>query len=475
MLCHFDGHAIRTELLLQEPNDMFLKGGYYYWDIERIFRLLKKGVGMAVAKAPRVHSIGVCTWGIDFALFDDKGIMVAPPLAYRNTIGAEEMDALSEGQLQEMYYRTGILSDKINTVFMLKGMQSRMPEVFSRGRKLLMVPDILGYMFTGRMFNEVSEASTTQLLDTRTMEFSPEQCEALGIDSSLFCPVATHGASLGNILPQIREEIGAAYDIPVVCVPSHDTASAVLAAPTEREAFAFISAGTWALIGLHCNEPLITQRALRAELTNEVGAFGHITLLKNSIGMFLIQRLRADYIADTGENISWGALTDLAEGYGGPPLLFDVNHESLFNPERMDKAIGDLLSGNGGLGGEPGGEATWAAIMSAAQYSLGASFAMGLGNVADATGEDVKEVIVLGGGARNQRLMQLTADIAGLGVVACDGESTGVGNALAQAAHVCGLPYADLRRIAAASQQTQTFTPREDRSGLLERYQMLIK
>jgi sugar (pentulose or hexulose) kinase len=467
ILCRFDGTSITTRVILQEPNDAFLRDGYFYWDIKRIFSFLKKGIALAAAGVDKIHSVGVCTWGIDFAFFDEPGNMISEPLSYRNTMGGEELAKLPESVRDAMFYRTGILSDKINSVFMLKGIQTRLPELLNRGGKLLMIPDILNYFFTGNRYNEISEASTTQLLDVRTMRFSREQCEALGIDPGLFYPVAEHGKIIGHILPAVRGEIGLSYDIPVVCVPSHDTASAVLGAPVQEETFAFISAGTWALIGLHCREPVITEKVLRRGFTNEAGAFGHITLLKNSIGLFIIQKLRAEYAAETGHEIAWDELDALSEKYAGPEHLFDVNHPDFFNPPNMKPAIQAYLARTGQIKGD----AEWPLVLSSAVYSLAASFSDGLRGVMDVSGIDFKKIVIVGGGARDKKLNQLVADISGLEVSACGMECTSIGNSLAQAAFVCkNLDYMDLRRIAAATAGTEFYAPRQDRGGLLEKY-----
>ncbi|GHV62209.1 carbohydrate kinase [Spirochaetia bacterium] len=454
--------------ILQEPNDMYKRGEYFYWDIRRIFAILKKGLKLAAARVDRIHSIGICTWGVDFALFDEKGIMVADPMAYRNTIGKEEMDKLSPEEQAAMFYRTGILSDKINSVFMIKGIESKTPGAL-QGKKLLMIPDILTYFFTRRLCNEVSEASTTQLLDVRSMTYSAEQCKVMGIDMDLFPPIAEHGTSLGNILPEIREEIGVNYDIPVICVPSHDTASAVLGAPVQDETFAFVSAGTWALIGLHCRKPVIDENVLRQGFTNEVGGFGRITLLKNSTGMFILQKLRADYIAENKQEISWDNFENLAVAWGGSPLLFDVNAPDFFNPSSMREAIGNYLLRRNQLTGL----AEWPAIVSSAILSLAVSFAAGLEGVREIGGFDFSRVVIVGGGARSKRLNQLVADISGLEVVCCGMECSIIGNALAQAAFACRLGFGDLRRIAAASLSTSVYSPQEDKNSLLEKLRIL--
>ena len=470
-LCVFDGKKITTKLLLQEPNEQILRGEYYYWDIKKIFSHMKKGFFIAAREAEQIHSIGICTWGVDFALLDEKGTMLADLLCYRNTLGKEELDKLSSEEHEAMFFRTGILSNRINSVFMLKGIRTKMPDLFARGKKLLMIPDILNYYFTGCCYNEVSEASTTQLLDVRSMQFSEEQCRIHGIDPALFYPVAEHGTLIGNVLPGLLKEAGIAYNIPVVCVPSHDTASAVMGTPAEDETFLFVSGGTWALIGIHCKEPVINEKVLRHEFTNEVGPFGHIMLLKNSIGLFIFQKLQAEYSAG-GNEMSWDTFEELADSYKGPPLIFDVNHPDFFNPPSMNEAIRNYLIRSGRTNNPVNREA----VLSAAYISLAASFVAGLNSVNKVSGTKLQKAVIVGGASRSKKLIQLVADISGMEIIAGGLECTSIGNALSQAAYVCkGLSFDDLRRIAAASIQTEHYVRREDRSDLLEMYNQAPK
>jgi sugar (pentulose or hexulose) kinase len=298
------------------------------------------------------------------------------------------------------------------------------------------------------------------------MQFSREQCQKHGIELSLFYPVAEHGTLIGNVLPDLLKEASITYDIPVVCVPSHDTASAVMGTPSEDETFLFISAGTWALIGIHCKEPVIDKKILCHGFTNEVGAFGHIMLLKNSIGLFIFQKLQAEYSAE-GREMSWEEFERLAASYNGSELIFNVNHPDFFNPPRMDTAIRDYLI-NSGQVNEPLGRD---AVVSAAYVSLAVSFAAGLDAVNEISGANLKKAVIVGGGSQSGKLLQLVADISGMEIIAGGLECTSIGNALAQAAYVCKrLSYGDLRRIAAASVHTERYVQIEDKGNLLEKY-----
>lgn len=470
ILCRYDGARLSTETVMQEPNDMIRIGEYDYWDMLRIFDLLKQGIRKA-AKTARIHSIGFCTWGVDFAFFAPGGYMLAAPLSYRNSMGAAQMERLDAGELREMFFRTGILSDKINSVFMLMGMREKMPHLVNAGGKLLMIPDILNYFFTGVMVNEPSELSTTQLLDTRTMAVSGDQCARCGIDPEWFSPIGKHGGLIGMVTPEIRDELGLDYEVPVVCVPSHDTASAVLGTPAREENFAFVSAGTWALIGLCRNAPVINERVYAAGFTNEVGPFGRITLLKNSVGLFIMQRLRKEYGAVLGREPAWRELDELARTYRGRPLLFDVNHPEFFHPRRMSRAIWAYLERTN----QTAGEMDWSALLAAAKSAMAASYAYGFARAFEATDTSCQRVYVVGGGAKDREINQCFADITGMEVVACAMECASVGNALAQLAYAFpALSYGALRGIAADSLETEIYRRQEDRSQLLRDYEALV-
>ena len=249
----------------QVPNDMVRVGGYDYWDILHIFHEAKNGLKAAIAAAEGpVDGIGVSTWGIDFALYDGDGYMLSNPLAYRNQLGAEVLDRLDDRQQAEMFCDTGILCDRINSVYMIAGMKEAMPGITGGAKKLLMVPDIMHYLLTGVMRTEPSEFSTTQLMDSRTMELSGPVLDRFDIPREWFSPFAEHGQSIGPLTAEVKGELGIDYDIPVICVASHDTASAVVAVPAEENPFVFISSGTWSLIGTEIDKPLVNEAVLKA-------------------------------------------------------------------------------------------------------------------------------------------------------------------------------------------------------------------
>ena len=454
ILCRFDGEKIESEVVLSESNEMLKIDDYFYWDLLRIFSFMKRSVEKAAGEV-RLDSVGICTWGVDFMLFDEKNHMLSNALSYRNSIGAEIIEKQTEEEKKEMFRRTGILSDKINSIYMLKGIHEKMPSIASAAKKLLMIPDILTYFMTGVMENEPSELSTTQALDVSTMSISREQCEFMGIDPGLFRKIGEHGKVIGNIKREILDEMKIDYDIPFICTPSHDTASAVFGIPCEDEEYFFVSSGTWALIGAQIEKPVLTEEVIEGKLTNEVGAFGKITLLKNSIGMFITQRLKAEYQRDIQQNISWNEFTDLARAFEGKAGIFDVNHEDFFNPVHMGRAIHKHLHPE-----NPEGELNWNEIVASVFASMAESYCVGLRAVMKATGKEPEVVYVVGGGSKNAIINQACADSLGKKIVTCDMECSCVGDAAAQLAGICPeLSYRDLRKIIVASLKTNVYNP----------------
>lgn len=472
VLGRFDGEKIALETVYRAENRPVRIGDVYYWDMLGIFAGLKTGLAEAVARAGTVDSIGICTWGIDFSLLDAGGNLVGNSLCYRNPFGREELDALSPEKRRWLFDRTGILCDRINTIYMLLSMKKRMPEILSIARHLLMVPDAFNYMFCGEIANEPSELSTTQLLDARRRAVSDEVCREFALDPGLFGRIPRHGEAIGMLRRDIREEIGLARDVPVVAVPSHDTASAVLAVPAgEGERFAFVSAGTWSLIGTELAEPIIDDAVYAAGLTNEVGAFNRITLLRNNAGMYILQRLREEYEAELGRPAAWEELTTLARERGGEPPLFDVNHPDLFNPRHMGAAIWRRLAGTGQATGEA---LDWQTLFAAFHHSLAAAYGAVVEDVGAVSGGPVDAVYIVGGGTQNDYLNQLAATYSGLEVVLGSTESASLGNILAQLHYFDpSLDIGRLRRIAKASVEERRFPPGRDGGGMLARYRSL--
>lgn len=471
LLGRFDGKTITTEVTQQLPNDMVHIGDYFYWDLLRIFDGFKLSLKKIIKDGIKIDSIGVCTWGIDFALMDKSGIMLSNPLAYRNEQGADYLSKMSDKQKKQAFNMTGIACDKINSVYLMQAIKDRMPAPFSIADKLLMVPDILNYFLTGVKINEPSELSTTQLMSSKTRKIEKDICEFFDIPINLFCEIGKHGQIIGNLSQSIKDELEIDYDIPVVCVPSHDTASAVAAIPTIEDKFVFISSGTWSLIGTECDEPIINEKVFKSGLTNEVGAFDKITLLKNSSGMFIIQRLKKEYDWITGKDNSWEQINLLADQYTQSTPLFNINNVRFFNPKNMSKEIWAYLKETY----QVEGELNFGAVIKATQHSMAACYAETIEEIEKITETKYDSIYIVGGGSKNIIVNKLTSAYTGKKVVACSKESTALGNIATQLKVFDNdLTLKKIRKIVADSSEIKIYEEKQTVKGIVQKYKNLL-
>lgn len=443
ILGKYDGRKIELELIAQVSNDMVHANGIEYWDILRIYQNIIDGLRKAAGSVDRIDSIGICSWGVDFALYHDQGWMLGNPLSYRNPFGQEILEEYSDQERKMLFKESGILCDKINSIYMLQAVRRRVPEVMAAADKLLMIPDILNYMLTGVMCNEPSELSTTQLFDVSQGKISETICAAADISPKLFSSIGTHGTLIGRLTPEIVRQIGIEYEIPVICVPSHDTAAAVLAAPAEENDFLFLSSGTWSLIGSEVETPIINDGVRAAGFTNEFGAFGKITFLKNSMGMFLVQRLKQELDSD----LEWEEFYQLSDEYESEEVPhFDVNDPRFFNPESMSDEIWKALLETGELNDER--EKNFGLMIRSFLESMACNYRDTVNEIEKVREICFHKIYVFGGGVRNQRLNQLMAEYTGKQIVAGSDESTSCGNLLTQIKYFePELTIADLRKI----------------------------
>lgn len=467
VLGRYDGERITTEVIDQKPNNMIRVGDYYYWDFLMIFNEFKQSLKKVASMVDQIDSVGICTWGVDFALFDKHGNMLSNPLSYRNTIGEEHLSKLDEQQRKNLFNQTGILCDRINSMYMIMGIREKMPEIFAATDKLLMVPDVLNYMLTGVMINEPSELSTTQLFDVNKKQVNATVCEEFDIPHSWFSKIGVHGEVIGNIRKDILEELKIGYDIPVVCVPSHDTASAVVAIPTKEKDFAFISSGTWSLIGTELDSPIINEDVRNNNLTNELGAFGKITLLKNSAGMFLVQRIKKELEDVLDKELTWSEIDRMADEYKDESPLFDVNHGRFFNPSNMIDAIWSYLKETN----QVGDELNYGAVIKAVYVSIACCYAQTIRQIEDITGKSFEGIYIVGGGSKNKAINKLTSMLTGKKVIACDKESTSLGNIAVQLKYFDSkLDIFSIRDIIGNSIKTVEYNENPQQNDLVNRY-----
>jgi len=424
VLGRYKDDKLEMEVIGQEKNGMVRIKDLYYWDIMKMYDFLIKHLKELVKRGDQPDTIGICTWGVDFALFDQEGYQLGHALSYRNVLGEKILEEISPEKKVELFMKTGILSDRINSVYMLSALKDLMPSRISACRHVLMIPDIFNYLLTGVMINEPSELSTTQLFNSQTKEIDLWACDLFDIPSEWFSEIGEHGKIIGDLLPSVKEEIGIVGELPVICVPSHDTAAAVLAIPAEENEFLFISSGTWALIGAELDEPIINESVMEKGLTNEVGAYNKTTLLKNSTGMFILEKMKKEYEEELEKTVTWDDFLSISKNTVVDEWI-DVNDSEFFNPVHMGKAIEKSLGYNKDI-------LDWGHLVSIVQCSMAKNFADTILDIEDVTGKSFNNVYLVGGGSRNETINKLTAEYTGKTVITCGDESTCLGNLGAQ-------------------------------------------
>jgi rhamnulokinase len=415
----FDGDRLAVEEIRRFPNVPVEVGGTLQWDVLRLYGDVLDGVRAAGA----VESMGVDTWGVDFGLLDRAGHLLGNPVHYRDrrTEGMLE-EAFHRVPREEIYERTGIQFIPINTLYQLTALvTSRDPQLEAADR-LLTMPALLAYWLTGTQADEFTDATTTQCYDPRAGGWAAGMLEKLGIPVRIFGDVVRPGTDLG--VPRGDLELEAAR---VIAPGTHDTASAVAAVPFESSDAAFISSGTWSLVGIEIRKPVINQEALEANLTNEGGVAGTFRLLKNVMGLWLLQECRRVWSAK-GADMPYDDLLRLAEA--APPFaaVIDPDDDRLLRPGDMPARIVELAVQSGQpLGPEPGG------IVRCILESLALKYRRTIEHLERVSGLHIRTVHVVGGGSSNRLLCQMTADACGRPVVAGPVEATAIGNLLVQA------------------------------------------
>ncbi|MFF9765784.1 rhamnulokinase family protein [Streptomyces sp. NPDC014636] len=418
------------------------------WDVLALYG----GVLDGLRAAGQVHSVGLDSWAVDYGLLDADGALLGNPAHYR--------DARTEGVAQkvwatvpaaQLYAATGLQYAPFNTLYQLTA--ARSTAQFARAARVLLIPDLLTYWLTGEQGTELTNASTTQLVDPRTRSWSYEVAERLGIDLGLFAPLRQPGDPAGTLLPEVLAETGLTGPVPVTAVASHDTASAVAAVPATGERFAYICTGTWSLAGLELSAPVLTEESRAANFTNELGLDGTVRYLRNIMGLWLLQ----ECVRAWGEPDLGRLLRDAA---GVPALrsVVDAGDKAFLAPGRMPERIAQACRASGQAVPKTRAEVTRCVLDSLALAHRRA--VLDARRLAD---RPVDVVYLVGGGTRNALLCQLTADACGLPVVAGATEAAALGNVLVQArAHglVGGLPA--LRRLLVRTQRLTRYAPRGD-------------
>ncbi len=432
------------------PNATLTLPDGLHWNVLSLFSETLAGLAKAARDAGELSGIGIDTWGVDYGLLDGSHRLLGIPYHYRDqrTDGMIEL-AASRVPPAEMYAFTGIQTMPINTVFQLLAEADN--PITDAAEHIALIPDLIGYWLTGTFANEVTVASTTGLLDARTGGWAHELIAKLKLRGRMLAGTPIEpGESLGGA----RDQHGAIAGSPVWTVASHDTASAFIAAPVSSPRSAILSSGTWSLLGLELEAPVLTAEAAAVNLTNERGVDGTTRLLRNVMGLWLVQECRRHWESH-GSSLDYAELERLATLHREDVALFDPDHPSLLHHGDMPARIAALCRAGGQREPSEPGE-----FMRAVLVSLACKYNLVLARLRAVTGSEVDAINVIGGGARNRSLCQLTADMTRLPVTAGPGEASAIGNVLIQA-RAAGLldSLSEMRELVARSFPTQLYEP----------------
>jgi rhamnulokinase len=453
VLAHLQSGILTTEEVHRVPNEPITCGGSLRWDVARLWLEVRE----ALARVDEVElaGIGVDAWGVDYALLGEGGELLENPYHYRDrrTEGVME-EVLGKVTREEIYRATGIQFMPINTLYQLFAAQRETPKVIAAAKQLITIPDLFNYWLTGNAVCEFTNATTTQMVDPVKRAWAADLMQRLQLPSNLPAPIVEPGSILGTLLPDIAGHTALA-GTNVIAPACHDTGSAV-AAISARDGTAFLSSGTWSLLGTELDSPVITPDALRLNFTNEGGVNGTTRLLKNVMGLWMLQGCRQSWAAQ-GHSYDYRELTGFASQETSFRHLVDPDDESFLHPTDMLAAIdGFCTRTHQPVPREPG------AYVRTVLESLAFKYRMVLRNLEQVSAKRIEQIRIVGGGSNNRLLNQLTADATGRRVLAGPAEATALGNVAIQILATGGTAsLREVRAIVDRSFPTEVFDPLE--------------
>lgn len=409
------------------PNSVLNVAGKYYWDIFAIYSEIVEGMRKCYAAGYRPESIGIDTWGVDFGFVGPDGILCGLPRAYRDpyTDGApEEFYGIVPKNI--LYSKTGIQILPFNTLFQLYRQGSEGYSPLGNAFKLMFIPDLLNYMLTGRMTCEYTVASTSQMLNPYSKDFDCDLLSAIGAERDLFPEIVMPGTRIGDLSDYLADYTGLGK-VKVVAVAGHDTASAVAAVPSTDRNFAYLSSGTWSLMGIETDYPIVTPEAMESNFTNEGGVDGTVRFLKNITGMWLLEQVRKEWRRE-GKNYSYDEIEFMAKSGYSFDVVIDPDDRRLSNPANMVSMISGMCYENAGK--YPASDAE---IVACIFRSLAVKYKKVLDSLKRLAPFSIDRLYIIGGGARNKLLNAMTEEITGVKVIVGPVEATAVGNCMVQA------------------------------------------
>ncbi|KXB81710.1 putative rhamnulokinase [Prevotella sp. DNF00663] len=449
-----EGDHLTMQELTRFENPIIQTGGHFYWDIYALYNQIITALKLAVEQGYEIQSIGIDTWGCDFALVGSDGALLRNPLSYRDphTVGMMDDYFANVMERDEVYRLTGIQLMAFNSLFQLHAMRKAQNTALAVADKILFMPDALSYMLTGQAVCEYTEASTSQILDPYKHDLNERLLESVGLKRSQFGRMVIPGTIIGSVTEEIKQITGIG-DIPVVAVAGHDTASAVAAVPASDANFAYLSSGTWSLMGVELSHPLISNESYSENMTNEGGVDNTTLFLKNICGMWIYERCRKEF----SERKSHGEL--IAEAMQAEPFrsIIDPDDASFTNPRSMTEAICNYCRKTG----QPVPQ-TAAEFCRCIFESLALRYREVLGTLKRLSPVQIDVLHIIGGGSINDCMSQFTANSCGITVLAGPQEATAIGNIMLQA-KAAGMvkDVWDMRRVIGQNTSPKRFEPQD--------------
>jgi rhamnulokinase len=456
ILGFYDGNKLNLEEVHRFSNDPVMLNNTFYWDLLRLFYEMKQGILKCMHKGEKdLAAIGIDTWGVDFGLLDEKGQLLGNPVHYR--------DERTEGMIEkawevvpkkDIYEETGIQFMKFNTIYQLLSMKHADSPILKKAKTMLLMPDLLNYFLTGKKVTEYTIASTTQMLNPKEGKWAKSLLEKLGIPVEILTDIIDTGTVVGEIRKNVRQELDIS-NVPVVAVAGHDTGSAVISVPASQEKFAYISSGTWSLMGVELTNPIINETTFSLDYTNEGGYNRTTRLLKNIMGLWILQECKRTWDMEK-EVYSYDELEEMAEGTKPFLSFIDPDNDIFYGPGNMPGKIQEYCKKTGQE--VPEGKA---AIVRCILESLALKYRITFEGLEEIVGYKIPVLHIVGGGALNKVLCQFTANALGKTVITGPVEATSAGNLLCQLmalGEVSGLNEA--RELVRRSFTTKVYEPK---------------
>ena len=421
ILGYLENGLLKLAEIHRFENKIVKKGDYYCWEADTLFQEIKNGLKKCKELGIKPDSIGIDTWAVDFVLLDEKDQPLTEAVSYRDPRTDGMMEQVFEKIMKErLYLETGIQFQKFNTIYQLYSLKQQSPEILSRAKSFLMIPDYFNYLLTGKKANEYTNATSTQLVNAFTKKWDHDLLDVLGINKEMFHEIKTPKNVLGTLKDELVSEFD--FDLQVILPATHDTGSAVIAVPEENETI-YISSGTWSLIGVENYFPICVTKALDYNFTNEGGIDYQYRFLKNIMGLWMIQEVRRNY----NNEYSFAGLVDLAREAKDFKAVVNVNDDRFLKPENMVQEIMNYCVETGQPIPSTPGE-----VAKCVYDSLAVSYQDAVIEIEEIFEKRFEKINVIGGGCQNEMLNQLVADVTKKEVYAGPVEATAIGNIVAQ-------------------------------------------